>query len=62
MDKNLKLMFLLVYAINLVLLSACCFGEPNSIEKQLKIIIADKAYTLSDLKKQFKTIRVSIPL
>lgn len=61
MDKNLKLMFLLVYAINLVLLSACCFGEPNSIEKQLKIIIADKAYTLSDLKKQFKTIRVSIP-
>ncbi|HFX6179203.1 TPA: cytochrome c, partial [Legionella pneumophila] len=49
------------YVISLVLLSACCFGAPNSIEKQLKIIIANKAYTLSDLKKQFKTIRVSIP-
>ncbi|TIG07486.1 cytochrome c, partial [Legionella pneumophila] len=36
------------------------FGEPNSPEKLLKITIANKTYTLSELKKQFKTIRVII--
>lgn len=53
-------MHLLVYAVHLVLVSTCCFGEPNSPEKLLKITIANKTYTLSELKKQFKTIRVII--
>ncbi|HDV5709960.1 TPA: cytochrome c [Legionella pneumophila] len=61
MDKSPKLMYLLVYAVNLILLSTCCFGESDSTEKQLKITIAGKTYTLLELKKQFKTIRVIIP-